>query len=358
VFVWLRWAVRPSVAPVDFARRCHVCEAAFVVCLCSVREPTYGRAGRLSAGVRDAMERAAEFLLACQFPSGAINDRLPDPLAALSAARPSRRLHFRLRGGADVWHTTSAITALRCTGRSNRAAEGFVRSKLSDSGELSYWSAFPGLCIETCSAAFQALPSERARLGATIVRHALPGGRWPNAIVPAAGGYDVYSTGPSVTAWALGTLGREHASLARVGRRYLEETRVEGGLWRAHPAFYATPFYPAHLAIRFAPSQTVRAEIVAATLARQTESGGWGFSADGKPSALPTALALSTVVFGGVRTPTTARALKRAAGWLVANQTRKGFFRLSPAPAVVFYAGPVYATCVALTALAGAAEVL
>jgi hypothetical protein len=303
------------------------------------------------------MERAAEFLLACQFPSGAINDGIPDPLAALTAARPSRRLHFRLRGGADIWHTTNAIASLRRAGRSNRAAERFVRSKLSASGELSYWSAFPGLCIETCSAVFQALPSERARLRATIVRHALPGGRWPNAIVPAAGGYDVYRTGPSVTAWALGTLGRDQSSLARAGRSYLEETRSEDGLWRAHPAFYATPFYPAHLAIRFMPSQTVRTAIVSATLARQTESGGWGFSADGKPSALPTALALSTLVSGGVRTTTTVRAVKRAVGWLVRNQSRKGAFRLSPAPAVVFYAGDVYATCVALAALADAVEV-
>ena len=304
------------------------------------------------------MERAAEFLLACQFPSGAINDRIPDPLAALTAARPSRRLHFRLKGGADIWHTTNAIAALGRTGRSNGAAERFVRSKLSASGELSYWSAHPSLCIETCSAAYQALPSERARLRATIVRHALPGGRWSTSLMPTADGYDAYLAGPSVTAWALGTLGREHGSLARAGRSYLASTLGEEGLWRAHPAFYATSLYPAHLAIRFLSAQDLRDAVFAATLRRQTESGGWAFLAGGKPSALPTALAVSTLVAGGVRTTVGVRAVKRGAGWLLANQTRTGAFSLSPAPAVLFYAGDVYATCAATMALAGATEVL
>jgi hypothetical protein len=326
-----------------------------------VGETTYRRAGSTAAAVRDALERAAEFLLACQFPSGAINDRIPDPLAALTAARPSRRLHFRLKGGADIWHTTNAIAALRRTGRSNLAAERFVRSKLSATGELSYWSIYPSLCVETCSAAYQALPGERTRLRATIVRHALPGGRWSTSLVPTADGYDAYLAGPSVTAWALGTLGREHDSLARAGRSYLATTLGEDGLWRAHPAFYATAFYPAHLAIRFLPSKALRAAVVAATLRQQTEGGGWAFSAGGKPSALPTALALSTLLAGGARTIGTSagrRAVKRGASWLLAHQARTGAFALSPAPAVLFYAGDVYATCVTTMALAGVGEVL
>jgi len=329
-----------------------------VVCLASVGKPTYRSARSSAAAVRDALERAAEFLLACQFPSGAINDRIPDPLGALTAGRPSRRLHFRLRGGADIWHTTSAIAALGRAGRSNPAAERFVRSKLSDTGELSYWSAYPSLCIETCSAAYQALPSERARLREAIVRHALPGGRWSTSLAPATDGYDAYLAGPSVTAWALGTLDRKHHGLAKAGRGYLATTLGEEGLWRAHPAFYATAFYPAHLAIRYLPSKPLRDAVVAATLRQQTERGGWAFSVGGKPSALPTALALSTLLAGGARTTGAVRAVKRGTGWLLANQTRTGAFSLSPAPAVLFYAGDVYATCVAAMALAGVGEFL
>jgi len=50
--------------------------------------------------------------------------------------------------------------------------------------------------------------------------------------------------------------------------------------------------------------------------------------------------------------------VKRGTGWLLANQTRTGAFSLSPAPAVLFYAGDVYATCVAAMALAGVGEFL
>jgi hypothetical protein len=328
-----------------------------VVCLGPVGERAYSTAAVRTSDMRVAMERAAEFLLSCQFPSGAINDRIANPLAALTVVRPSRRLSFRLKGGADIWHTTNAIAALSRIGRSNRAAEHFVRSKLTASGELSYWSAYPSLCIETCSAACHAMPRERARLRATIVRHALPGGRWATSMVPAAGGYDAYLAGPSVTAWALGALGREPARLARAGRSFLQNTLSEDGLWRAHPAFYATSFYPAHLAIRFVPTAT-KAAVVAATLRRQTASGGWGFIADGRPSSLPTAFALSTLVGSGVKTSRLVRAIGRAVRWLLENQKSAGGFRLSPAPAVVFYAGDVYATAVATMALAEAAEVL
>ena len=329
-----------------------------MVCLGPVRGPSYFQDACRSAAVRDALEHAADFLLTCQFPSGAINDRVANPLATLTASRLSRQLRFQLEGGADIWHTTNAILALARVGRVNAAAERFVRSRISVAGELSYWNAYPSLCIETCSAAFAALPSESARLRQTIVRHALPGGRWATSMVPAPGGYDAYLAGPSVTAWALGCLGREHGKLVRAGRHYLGKTRGKDGLWHAHPAFYATTFYPTHLAIRFVTSRTVREEIVAATLARQRESGGWGFTTEGKPSALPTALAALTVLGSGIRTTALLRALKRAIGWLLLEQTRIGSFRLLPAPSVLFYAGDVYATSVAMMALGGAAKVL
>src|SRR5664279_3977226 len=143
-----------------------------MVCLGPVRGPSYFQDGCRSAAVRDALERAADFLLTCQFPSGAIYDRVADPLATLTASRLSRQLRFQLEGGADIWHTTNAILALARVGRVNAAAERFVRSRISVAGELSYWNAYPSLCIETCSAAFAALPSESARLRQTIVRHA------------------------------------------------------------------------------------------------------------------------------------------------------------------------------------------
>lgn len=307
--------------------------------------------------VRDAMARAAEFLLACQFPSGAINDPIADPFAALASARRSRRLRFRLKGGADIWHTTNAALALACTGRHNLAAERFVCTRLSRAGELSYWSSYPSLCIETCSAAAQAFPRLRSRLREIIVRHALPGGRWATSMLPAHGGYDAYLAGPSVTAWALGALGGARADLGRAGRRYLRSTLASDGLWQAHPAFYATPFYPAHVAVRFLPPLE-RAAIVKATLRLQRVGGGWGFGERGDASALPTALAISTLLASGVKSAAAVRATKGGVGWLLTNQTAAGRFRLAPAPSVVFYAGDVYATCVATMALAAATEVV
>jgi hypothetical protein len=302
-----------------------------------------------SSTLRDAVDRALAYLLTCQLPSGAINDVIANPLAALATARPTRRMAFRLRGGADIWHTTQAILAFSAAGRSNPAAEHFVRSRISRRGELSYWSGHPSLCIETCSAAWHALPSQRNRLTATLVRHALPGGRWPNFILPGRGGYDSYLAGPSVTAWAIGALGARHP-LTTPGLAHLLETLTSDGLWRAHPAFYATPYYPAHLAVAYVGEK--RSAVVRATLRQQSPTGGWGFEdfAD-RPSPLPTAFAIRTLVAAGVRTPQCKRSLRRAVRWLLNSQSASGAFRLAPAPAELFYAGDVFATCVAISAL-------
>ena len=299
--------------------------------------------------MRTAVDRAVAYLLACQLPSGAINDVIANPLAALTSARPSRRMAFRLKGGADVWHTTQAILAFSAAGRSNPAAERFVCGRISRRGELSYWSGHPSLCIETCSAAWHALPSQRSRLAATLVRHALPGGRWPNFILPGCGGYDSYLAGPSVTAWAIGALGAGHR-LAASGRAHLLETLAPNGLWRAHPAFYATPYYPAHLAVAHIGEE--RSYVVRATLGQQGATGGWGFEGfTDRPSPLPTGFAVRTLVAAGARTPQCQRALGRAVRWLLGAQSANGAFRLAPAPAALFYAGDVYATCVAVSAL-------
>lgn len=302
------------------------------------------------------MERALGYLESCQLPSGAINDSIANPLAALATPRPSRRLAFRLKAGADIWHTTQAILAFCAAGQSNTAAERFVKGRISERGELSYWSGHPSLCVETCAAAWHALPSLRAPLAATVVRHALPGGRWPNFILPGRGGYDAYLAGPSVTAWAIGTLAHRHP-LSVPGRAHLRETLGADGLWQAHPAFYATPYYPAHLAVAHVGDE--RAAVVRATLRQQTRAGGWCFPGfEGRPSALPTAFAMHTLCAARIETPRCSRALGRGAEWLLASQSDRGAFRLAPAPTALFYAGDVYATCVSVTALLAAEKAL
>jgi hypothetical protein len=296
------------------------------------------------------------YLASCQLPSGAINDPIPDPLATLALRHPSRRLAFRMMGGADIWHTTNALLAFAATKIANPAAQAFVRSKLTRNGELSYWSYHPSLCIETCAAAFRALPDLRRKLVRTIERHALPGGRWPTSMVPGQAGHDFYLTGPSVTAWALGALDKSQAS-AQAGRRYLQETLDVRGMWSAHPAFYATPFYPAHLAV---PYLANRLPVVQATLRAQISCGGWAFNGDqaSSPSALPTALAVSTLLASGVASAVVAAAVKRGLRFLLDRQKRGGAFSLAPAPASLFYAGDVYATSVALRAMVCAEEAL
>ena len=312
--------------------------------------------GLKSSPLREAVERAVAYLLTCQLPSGAINDVLANPLAALATKRLSRRMAFRLKGGADLWHTVQAILALSAAGKSNAAAEHFVSSRISRQGELSYWSGHPSLCIETCSAAWHALPSHRAHLAATLARHALPGGRWPNFILPGRGGYDSYLAGPSVTAWAIGVLGARHP-LAAQGRAHLLETLAPDGLWHAHPAFYATSYYPAHLAVGHLGDE--RRMVVRATLRQQGPAGGWSFAEFGdRPSALPTAFAMRTIVAAGVRTPQCRRSLRRATRWLLTSQSASGAFRLAPAPAALFYAGDGYATCVAILSLVSVEQAL
>jgi hypothetical protein len=301
-----------------------------------------------------ALEGAVAYLLECQLPSGAINDPVDDPLAAL--ARPTRRLAFRLANGADIWHTVNALLALQAVAQVNEAAARFVRGKLTRQGALSYWSAHPSLCIETCAATAHALPGLRARLARTIERHALPGGRWPNFLLPGVGGYDAYATGPSVTAWALSILGQGHR-LAPSGRAYLRETMSDQGLWRSHGAFYATPYYPAHLAVA---CMADRQRVVRAVLRRQRDDGGWGFGDDGSApaSALPTGFAMLTLAAGGAASDAVRRALERARRWLLGRQDPRGGFAIAPVPRALFYAGNVYATCVAIRALVRADEVL
>lgn len=258
--------------------------------------------------------------------------------------------------GADIWHTVNALRALAAAGRWNRAAEAFVHAQVTANGELSYWSSHPSLCIETCAAAFQALPSLRTRLRRAVERHALPGGRWPNFILPGRGGYDSYLTGPSVTGWALAVLARSHPLAVR-GRAYLADTLTPGGLWRAQGGFYATPFYPAHVAL---PHVDDPRPVLNATLHGQDGSGGWAFDPEqgGPPSALPTALALVTLLAEPSPGSRVRRAARSAVAWLLAGQKASGAFSAAPAPTVLFYAGDVYATSVAVMALMRAEEAL
>jgi hypothetical protein len=129
------------------------------------------------------------------------------------------------------------------------------------------------------------------------------------------------------------------------------ETSLKGRpIWGVHPAFYLTPFYPAHLAARILPKPSV----VDYTLSTQDRRGGWGF---GDPptepcAALPTALAILTLR-AFPRAPAVGRAIDRGIQWLLGTQRRNGAFPRGRAPEELFYVGDVYPTCLSLFALSG-----
>jgi hypothetical protein len=251
-------------------------------------------------------------------------------------------------GGADIWHTVNALAAFRAVGLRNAAAESFVARQLAAGVGLSYWSARSGLCIETTSAmALIADAESRRLLRGVLQRYALPGGRWASFIIDGPGGYESYLVAPSVTAWAVTALAPSDP-LREPGLAYLRESLGERAIWAPHAAFYGTPFYPAHVAAPLLPWEGIGAY----ALATQDGSGGWGF---GDPpegvSTLPTALAMR-VLQALPPTPESRAALARAARWLVATQSADGAFPIGSRPDDVWYAGTVYATCVAVLALA------
>ena len=305
-----------------------------------------------SPDLAQAIQRGLDFLAACRMGNGSIQEPVADPLAMLTrpaSLSPSERFHAL--AGADIWNTVNTLALFRRHGRDTRKLEAFLRPFLKKGTGLSYWSAREGFCCETTAAmARVANPRDRKALIAYCREKALPGGRWSTFILDSAGGYDTYVTGPSVTAWMLGLLGARDPLRAR-GYAHLEATLGGRPIWGIHPAFYLTPFYPAHLAARFLPNPSV----LAYTLATQAESGSWGFGdpPKGPGCALPTALAIRTLRAFPAK-PRIARAIARGTTWLARAQTPEGAFPLGQAPKALWYVGKVYSTCQALAALGDA----
>lgn len=295
-------------------------------------------------GVRGACRRAVRFLTSCQVSSGAILEPA-DPLAVLTNGGSAEKWFFAA-GGADAWHTANALIALGPTNRIAPRARAFLARCILSDGTLSHSSASRGTCIETTAAAALVLPARRAALRRAIRRHAQPDGRWATFITSTETGHDTYVTGPSVIGWALDALGAG-ARRGNQGAATLREDLGRAPIWSSHPAFYATPFYPAHLAARLVPAPSVERF----TVETQHRSGGWGFGdASGRPAAIPTALAVLTLGWFG---PSEAgqRAIERARQWLVAHQSPEGSWQVGPAPKELWYAGSVYSTSLALRAL-------
>ena len=294
-----------------------------------------------------AAHRAAEYLLRSERASGAITESVRGSSGVVDVL-------FRLADGADVWHTVNALLAIQAAGRTSAAAVAFVRDQVRKEGGLPYWSARPGLCIETTAAGALALPELRPTLVPALRRYALPEGRWATFILDEPGGFDHYLTAPSVTAWALAALGGNDP-LVDTGRRYLRDTRDARGIWAAHDACYATPFYPAHLAAAQVPD---RDAVLAFTVESASPSGGWGFGDPPREDAstLPTAWALLTLLACDPTLATAGPAATRAADWLLAAQRDDGSFPAAPLPPDIFYTGSVYATSVATVALARLVE--
>jgi hypothetical protein len=275
-----------------------------------------------------------------------------DPLAALTRPRSlSARQLFHAMAGADVWNTVNALAAFRLNGRDARRMEAFLLPRARNGEGLCYWSARVGLCCETTAAmARLAAPSLRRRLTALLRRKAFPAGRWPSYIVAGPGGYEAYQAAPSVTAWILPLLRRGDAR-RRAGLRYLEECLDGRPIWGIHPAFYLTPFYPAHLAARLLP----KASVLDYALSTQDESGGWAFGdpPKGPCAALPTALAILTLR-AFPRSSAIGQAIDRGTKWLLDVQKRSGAFPRGRAPEELYYLGEVYTTCLSLFALTSA----
>jgi hypothetical protein len=300
--------------------------------------------------VRRASQRASAFLVSCQAESGAVLEPTPDPLGLLRG-RASQREVFFASGGTDVWNTVNALLALRLAGGRLPGAAPFVLAHRLRDGSLSHSSLTRGPCVETTAAAALAMPRARAGFRRALRGQWLPDGRLRTFIIGSELGYDTYLTGPSVTAWALLSLGGEARSAGRLKRSVasLRADLAGAHSWAAHPAFYATRFYPAHVAVRAVPLPGLLVQ----ALDLQATDGGWGF--DGTPSRsspLPTALALLTLAAfskgAGV-----AHAQARGRRFLLACQDADGGFSLQGAPRELWYAGRVYVTCVALRALSG-----
>jgi hypothetical protein len=299
--------------------------------------------------LRGAIERASAFLRACQGESGAILEPTPDPLGLLKGSASPREVFFA-SGGTDVWSTVNALLALRLVGASLPRAASFVMAQRLRDGSLSHSSQTRGPCVETTAAAALAIPRASAGFRRALLSQWLPDGRFRTFIIGNELGYDTYLTGPSVTAWALLSLGGQGRADRR--KRSLASLRYDlagAESWAAHPAFYATRFYPAHVGARV----VTRRGLLVQALELQGRDGGWGF--DGAPSRsspLPTALALLTLA-AFPRGAGVARALAGGRRFLLESQSGDGSFSLRGAPRELWYAGRVYVTCLALRALSG-----
>ncbi len=306
----------------------------------------------LASSLSGAVDRAARYLSSCLDSRGAITDEVRDPLRCLDpGARLTRAERFRIIGGADVWHTVNAIWALGCLERREPRAEQFVLSQRFPGGGLPYGTGRPGLCLETTAAA--ALASRRLRGSApnVLLHHGLPRGRWATFILSHAGGYETYVAGPSVTALCLLVLGPDRRGFA-AGLEYLKRCLQPSGTWAAHPGFYATPFYAAHLGTLLLRPRSVLEHV----LLTQHALGGWGFGdPPGRPHPLPTAFALLTLANFPLA-PRVRRAWMRGAGWLVRAQSPGGGWHLRPAPRALWYTGPVFVTATSLRALCSLGE--
>lgn len=297
------------------------------------------------------IQSGLDFLAACQMGNGSIQEPLADPLAVLTrpaSLSPSERFHAL--AGADIWNTVNTLALFQRHGRDTRKLETFLRPFLKKGAGLSYWSAREGFCCETTAAMARiANAGDRKRLLATFQHKALPKGRWASFILDGPDGYETYLTAPSVTAWILSALNADDP-LVKPGLSYLEERLAARPIWGSHPAFYLTPFYPAHLAAPFLPKLSV----LSYTLSTQDPSGGWGFGDPPKGSgcALPTALAIQTLRAFPAK-PKVQHAIQRGMAWLAHTQKPNGAFPLGQAPKELWYVGEVYSTCQALFALAG-----
>jgi hypothetical protein len=294
--------------------------------------------------------RTSAFLRACQGHSGAVLEPTRDPLGLLKGGASTRDVFFAT-GGTDVWSTVNALLALKLVGESLPRAASFVMAQRLRDGSLSHSSLTRGPCVETTAAAALAIPRARAGFRRALLRQCLPDGRFRTFIIGSELGYDTYVTGPSVTAWALLSL-RGQAGGTERRRRALASLRADlagAEAWAGHPAFYASRFYPAHVAARLVQPPGM----LAWALDLQTRDGGWGF--DGAPSRsspLPTALALLTLAAfpAGVGV---ALARTRGLRFLLESQDEDGGFSLQGAPRELWYAGRVYVACLALRALSG-----
>jgi hypothetical protein len=274
-----------------------------------------------------------------------MTDRMVNPLSVFEPSA-TKSDWFKAQRGADIWNTVNALLALRAAGRRDLRAERFVAQHVLPDGSVSHSTARLGTCVET-SAAWALLPSaNRVRLRRVLRRLALPGSHWPTFILDEDSGYDTYLTGPSVTAWAVRALG-PRAPEVPAAKAYLRGLLDHHPIWSAHPAFYATPFYPAHLAVPIVRD----ARVLAYTLDTQDRSGAWGFGdPPGDPSPLPTALALLALSHFRA-TPDVSRVIAGARAWLMGAQSADGSFPLYPAPPELWYTGAVYVTSIAIRAL-------